>query len=126
MRFKLNPIVSILIALSLFACGQNAQLKRNSSLIVALTTVDAARDSFIAWDREHQETIVKNATSKEDAEAKLTAYRKKQAEISSLFKSAYDTMKAAAEINNDQSMKAMLDVVMQLSKVLDDLKKAGV
>ena len=57
------------------ACTPNKRIK---TLQVALVSVNAIRDGFLAWDRQHQHDLVESATSRADGLAKLAAYQAKR------------------------------------------------
>lgn len=108
----------ILIVLSLAACGSN---QRQETLHSALVAANVARDGFAAWDLAHQKQIVEKATSREQAEAELAAYRAKRDGIIARFEEAYRAIAVAAT----QDDKASLDIAKDLgAKLIKDLAKA--
>jgi hypothetical protein len=87
------PLI-LAVFLALPACpGPDAKQK---ALQTSLTALNAARDGFVAWDKQHQEKIVENATSLEQGKAALATYRAKRAPVEQGFVVAYSALAAAA------------------------------
>lgn len=86
-------------------CSSNARI---DSIHASLVAVDAARDGFVVYDRQHQDDIVDHATSREDGVSKLVAYRKDREAILNGFEIAYRLLATAATQNDDQSLSAAL------------------
>ena len=85
-------ILAFLLALS--ACpGPDAKQK---ALQTSLTALNAARDGFVVWDKNHQQKIVDEATSLEQGKAALAAYRAKRAPVEQGFVVAYSALATAA------------------------------
>ena len=63
---------ALTVLVLLFACGASQQ---DQALSYAFTGLRAANEGFIAYDADRQRHIVAEATSLEDGQAKLQAYR---------------------------------------------------
>jgi hypothetical protein len=82
------------MAFLLSACpGPDAKQK---ALQTSLTALNAARDGFLAWDKNHQQKIVDEATSLEAGKAALAAYRAKREPVTQAFVVAYSALAVAA------------------------------
>ena len=97
------------------ACGAN---KRQDTLRSTLVGLRAARDGFTAWDLSHQKSIVEAATSREEAESKVAAYRERRTSILSSFEAAYLALALAATQSDDPSLKSALVMSAELLDVL--------
>lgn len=102
------PVLALYVGLFLgvvAACGASQREKAVRASVVA---VNAARDGFEAWDAAHQKAIVDKATSREDGEAKLAAYRASRDPIVHGFEIAYRLLAVAATQTDDPSLRAAL------------------
>ena len=97
--------------------------QKQRTLAVALTSVDAARDSFITWDAAHQSDIVGTVSSYEEGVSRLTAYRGKRDEIVAGFELAYQAIAAAALGREDITVENVIERVRWLQAALDDLMR---
>lgn len=108
----------LLLATSLTsACTQS---QRTDTLHSAVVSVNAARDGFVAWDREHQQTIVDQATTHDDGVKALSDYRVKRQPVMDSFEVAYRALALAATQTDDPSLKAALAMSGDL---IDAVKK---
>ena len=83
-----------LVFVLLSACpGPDSKQK---ALQTSLTALNAARDGFLAWDKNHQQKIVDEATSMEQGKAALAAYRSKREPVVQGFVVAYSALAVAA------------------------------
>ncbi len=98
-------LVFLVSTMTFIACTGN---KRQDTLRASLAVMNGARDGFKAWDAAHQKAIVDGATSKEDATAKIAAYRVKQAELVLVIEAAYHALAQAALKSDDPSLKEAL------------------
>lgn len=116
----MKPALKMLVlALALLAsCSGN---QRQKTLKAALVSVEAAQESFIAWDAAHQRTIVLTASTAEEGEAALQAYREKRRTIEAGFEVAYQGIAAAALEHEDVSLREVLDRIDLLHKALLEL-----
>lgn len=103
-----------LILACLLVCMACTNTQRQTTLKTTLVTVDAARDAFAAFDTTIEQSIVAQATSVADGEAKLAAYRADRTKIRTYFATAYHAIAAAAIANDDQSITSMQAAVAQL------------
>lgn len=95
-------IRSILI-LSLVACSATA---RHTALSTTTASLDAAQVGFLAYDSEHQLSIVAAcpvADGKAPCEAKLVAYRAKRADVLASVVAAYEAVAAAWKLDTELS-----------------------
>lgn len=88
---RIVPLVLILAA-----CGGSFTDRANKTLATSLAATNAARDQFLAWDKAHQLELVDGSTTKDEAEAKLAAYRMKRQPVLKAFTLAYTAIGAAA------------------------------
>lgn len=112
-------IILIVVPLILSACGPNQQQK---ALRVALTSVNVARDGFLAWDREHQQAVVDRAANADQARARLDAYRRERNAVSAAFETAYKVIAIAAIEPTKENLKAVARAVFDLLTRVDNIK----
>ncbi len=98
--------------------GGCAGSQREDTIRAALISVDSARDGFLAYDRAHEQQLVAEAVSADDAQAKLKAYQAKRAKVDPLFTGAYHGIAAAELLNTDQSLTSMQAAIAQLIDAL--------
>lgn len=89
-----TAILVPIVLLALTACpGPDARQKALQTSLVAL---NAARDGFLSWDGNHQQQIVREATSLENGQAALSEYRTRRESVVQGFTVAYSALAAAA------------------------------
>jgi hypothetical protein len=93
-----NVAVFVLTLALLASCGGRATKHLDTALSTAIAATNAARDSFTAWDADHQQQIVARSTTREIATADLRAYRTKREPILKGFVLAYQALASAAAI----------------------------
>jgi hypothetical protein len=101
----------LMLALVVTSCGAS---KRQKTLHGALVSMNLARDGFTIWDADHQKTIVEKATSREEGERELAAYRLKRTPVVAGFEVAYRVLALAATQTDDPSLKAALAASAEL------------
>lgn len=121
-RPPLSAYFILLLALLLLftasvSCTKN---QRSETLRDSVVAVNAARDGFTAWDRVHQQEIVDKATSHENGESQLAAYRERRKVVADSFELAYRLLAIAATQNDDPSLKAALAAS---AEIVDAAKK---
>lgn len=100
------------------ACGPN---KRAQTITVALTSVNAARDGFLAWDASHQKALVDSATSREEAEASVAHYYERRKPVTDMLVLVYRALAVAATQNDEYSLSAALGKSAELLTALHEL-----
>jgi hypothetical protein len=116
----------VLLAIS---CGGGIASRAHKTLAISLSAANAARDSFTAWDKDHQLEIVHNATTREEAEAKLAAYRHTRADVLAGFTVAYTSIAAAAAViplvaRGDRQELDLIGLVAQAAKATAEVQAA--
>lgn len=99
-------------AAQLGACSHNA---RQDTIAVALSTVEATRTTFEAYDAHHQAAIVDAAPDLATGKAQLAAYRATRAPFVEALKAAYIAIEAAARLNDDASLQSMLGAAARVA-----------
>ena len=89
-----------LVLFALPACGPN---QRQKTLHASVIAVNAARDGFLVYDRQHESEIVKKATTREEANANVAIYRTSSATVYAAILLAYNAIDIAAKANDDSS-----------------------
>lgn len=87
--------IALLLAVTV-SCGGSFAEKASDSVSVALTTTNAARNTFVAWDESHQQQIVADADTEAEARERLAAYRAEREVVLEAFTAAYSAIAAAA------------------------------
>jgi len=114
--------VSLVALACLSGCGAS---QRDRTIHATYTAVSAARDGFVAYDRIEQASIVTKATSEESGKAQLAAYRASRAKVVEAFEGAFHALAAAALLNDDQSVSAMLLAAAQLAEIVKPFLEPG-
>lgn len=104
-------------------CGGSTPNTRMTALTTLYSTVNATSTAFTAWDRAHQEDIVKNATSAPDGQAKLAAYRVKREPVMTAFTVAYSSIAAALTVSDQPSADSAAKAVGDLMVAIEAIKK---
>lgn len=87
-------LIAAVVVYSQAGCGANT---RRATLTAELVALNAARDSYVRWDRDYQMSIVERATSRDEARANVDAYRSTvQVAVMRAFAFAYGQLAAAA------------------------------
>lgn len=95
-------IVPLMLLLAV-ACGPKksetpATDTADKALSTALAAANAARDSFVEWDKAHQLAIIDDAATREEGAAALAVYRDKRGKVLRAFVAAYASISAAAAL----------------------------
>lgn len=117
--------VSIFLILMVAVPSCSGTTQRTKTLQTTLVAVNAARDGFVAWDRQHQHELVEKATSKDDALLAIDAYHKKREPITSSFEVVYRAVAVAATQTDEVSLKAALAKAGELYDALKKLTGGG-
>lgn len=118
------PVLSIYLVMfglciSAAACTKNQRIK---TIHASLVSVNAARDGFVAWDRQHQTAIVDKATSREQAERELAAYRTRRELVERGVEVTYRAFAVAATQTDDLSLRAALETGAALVEAIKQLR----
>lgn len=121
--YFLLVVCSALFATSLMASCTSSQ--RADTIHAAVISVDAARDGFVAWDRDHQQSLIDQSTSRDIGLKALASYRDQRQPIMDTFEVAYRALALAATQTDDPSLKAALssagDIVDAVKKLMGGL-----
>jgi hypothetical protein len=105
----------------LFLVAACSSATYRKALDVSLASLNAARDSFVAFDKDHQLELVEAAPTKEEAKAALASYRKARSGVVAAFIGAYGALAVAAVKETPESItaagEAVLFVVAELRKL---------
>lgn len=77
---------------------------RDALLSKTLAGVNAARDGFAPYDKDHQAEIVEAAKTREEGVAALSDYRAKRNKVTVAFVAAYGAIAAASVDLTDESL----------------------
>lgn len=108
----------LLIATLAFACGPSS---RQTAINTTLSTLNAANNTFVQFDKVHQKAIVDAAPSKAAGEQKLADYRATQLKIVEAFATAYRAVAVAQQLNDDQSIQSMAQAALIVAQELQTL-----
>lgn len=116
-RLELLGIVGLtLLVLLAAACGVSA---RERAIHTTYTAAVAAQAGFESWDRDHQMSIAKTATSYEGGLAELDSYKAKRAKVVDGFVAFYRLLAAASIANDDpKSLDSALHAWSELAAAL--------
>ncbi len=109
-------VFASLVCVALLGCMLSACTKnqRVDTLRTSLISLNAARDGFTSWDRDHQQQIVNQATNRDDAVKALESYRDRRKPVAESFEVAYRALALAATQTDDPSLTAALESSRQL------------
>ncbi len=100
MNRKLTPIIAPIVIVLLVACGggdrKGATTTARAGLSTALAATNAARDAFTTWSKAHEMSIVARATSLEQGDRELAAYRAHSQPVLGSLVVAYTSIAAAS------------------------------
>jgi acyl-CoA synthetase (AMP-forming)/AMP-acid ligase II len=88
------------------ACTGN---QRQKTLRATVISVNAARDGFVEYDRQHQLALVEKAATREEGEKSLAAYRLKRTPVVAGFEATYIALTIALTQTDDPSLRAALE-----------------
>lgn len=117
--------VSLFLVMIAITPGCSGPTKRTRTLQTTLTAVNAARDGFVAWDRQHQHELVEKATTKDAANQAIDAYHKKREPITTSFEIVYRAVAMAATQTDELSMQAALAKAGELYDAIKKLMGGG-
>lgn len=107
-----------LILVALVACSATA---RHTALSTTTASLDAAEVAFVAYDGEHQLSIVAAcpvADGKPACEAKLLAYRADRAKFLAAIVPAYNAVKAAWKLDTSASLATALAAAVAVEQAI--------
>lgn len=99
--------------------------QRADTIRASLVTLTAARDGFTAWDRTHQESIIRGASTLEEGRAELDRYRERRRHIVESFVVAYQAIAVAATQSDETSLKAAVRASEDLLAAIKALISGG-
>jgi hypothetical protein len=108
-----------MVAVCLIACSAS---QRADTLRGTLIAVNAARDGFVAWDRQHQNQLVGKANSQQEAEQWLDDYRAKRTPVINTFEVVYRALALAATQTDQPSLIAALNTSADLIEAINKLR----
>jgi len=113
-------IVAVCLLLAT-ACGGSFVDRAQSTLNTSLVATNAARDEFTAWDKAHQQQLVDESETQQEAKIKLIDYRKRRAPLLRAFTVTYATIGAAAALLPliDRGLKKEADLVPLLTEIVE-------
>jgi hypothetical protein len=101
------------------ACTKN---QRVNTIQTSLVAVNVARDGFTAWDLQHQSAIVDAASSRDEAEQKIAAYKAARDPVIAGFEIAYRALAMAATQTDDSSLAVALKASSDLFLAVKQLR----
>lgn len=106
---------------SQMACGASA---RETTIHTAYVATDSARAAFLAFDAKHQQAIVEAAKTRDEAAAKLAAYREKRAKAVEALDASFRAIAAAAILNDNPH--TLPNLAAAASLLVDAMRDMGV
>lgn len=116
MRLRTVPLLLLVVVLA--ACGASSRQKAIATTLVA---VNAASDSFVAYDQDHRSHIVADAKSHEQGKAALDDWDGTVAKVQVALTAAYRAIATAATLDDDHSLAGMLSAALILKTELTTL-----
>lgn len=95
--------------------------QRETTLHATLVSVNAARDGFSSWDREHALAIVDAAKTREQATTEVASYREWRQQITASFEVVYRLLAVAATQTDKPSLDAAVAHAGELIQAIQKL-----
>lgn len=113
-------VVLLMVVLAeVCGCSASARNKTIAAAYVTATTTSAAYHDYQAeHQHQHEQDLVAGAADKAAAEAAVADYRKKRDAIEKAFTATFSAIAAAATIENDQTLAAMLSAEALLQQAI--------
>jgi DNA/RNA-binding domain of Phe-tRNA-synthetase-like protein len=108
----------LFVGMTMSACDRSQRVDTIHSTLIA---VNAARDGFTAWDRQHQQTLVAAAVTRETAEQSVSSYRDGRRHVVDGFEVTYRALAVAATQTDDVSLSAALTTATELIDKISDM-----
>lgn len=116
-----NLLMIVLTLCALEACTKDTRL---STLQASITSVTAARDGFVIYDRVHQQDLLDTSATREQFTVVITAYRKEREMILNTFEVVYRALAVAATQTDGPSLNAALAQAGELVTAIHKLTGA--
>lgn len=110
MRMMMIPFLFVLVA-----CGASA---RQTALSGAYTTATAGATGLVAFDAKHEQDIVAAAPDEPTGKQQLADYRAARAKAELAIDTLLRAIAAAAVLNNDQSLAAVVSAGITVNQAL--------
>lgn len=111
--------IATLLALLTMGCAAN---QRRDTLRDSLMALNVSRDTFVAWDRGHQQAILDAAPSKPDFERAIAEYRATQHKVVESFLVAYRALAVALAASDQASLDVAIAAVGDLITEVNRLR----
>lgn len=112
MHHRPRPSVFAMLAcMALLGCmlqSSCTKSQRTDTLRTSLISLNAARDGFTSWDRDHQQQIVDQSDSRDEALKALESYRDRRKPVAESFEVAYRALALAATQTDEPSLNAAI------------------
>jgi hypothetical protein len=122
-QFPALLVVVAMFAMLLIATPACSSSTRGKTIHATLVAVNAARDGFVSWDRQHQQDLVAAATFKDEARASIDVYRTRRELVVASFEVVYRAIAVAATQSDEISLTAAL---ARAGELYAALKQIGV
>ena len=113
-------VAVLAVAVHLAGCAEST---RQKTINTALTAIDTECTSFAAYDIAHQKQILAASPDRATFDAALAAWKVKRDKVKALCKAAYDADRAAAELDNEQSLASLMAAGRDLYNALEEVRK---
>ncbi len=118
-RSRLSPMRwASFVVCAVMACGAGQREKTIAATYQA-TTIAAAH--LVTYEHDREVAIIGHATSEAEGKAQLAAERAKVNHAEKVIAGVYRAIAAAAVLNDDQSLAALVQAALVLSAELHDL-----
>lgn len=112
---RLTQLLGITMLIGMFACGASA---RQTALSGAYTTATAGAAGLVAFDAKHEQDIVAAAPDEPTGKQQLADYRAARAKAELAIDTLLRAIAAAAVLNNDQSLAAVVQAGITVNQAL--------
>ncbi|HEY1554779.1 MAG TPA: hypothetical protein VGF94_08095 [Kofleriaceae bacterium] len=110
--------VTAVLLVCLVGLGACAASSRTTALQGSLTTANAARAAFVAFDAHHQQDLVAQAKDKPSLDTAVATWRTQREPVEKDLTAAYQAIAAAAISDTDPSLAAAVAALVELQQAL--------
>lgn len=114
--------MTLLLLVCMFGIVACTPHKRVQTIVATETALNAARDGFLAWDRQHQLDLVRTSDTRAELDSRVAAYLERRLRVDAAFTVAYQALVVAArtsdEISLQQALAAAGELVVALKKLM--------
>lgn len=122
--FTAVAFFGLLCGLSVSQCGCGPSA-RERAFSASAATVTASASAFQEWDAKHQKEILDSSATWSDYEARIAAYRERQAKVRLVLKAAADLLELADKDPDAVTAEELLAVAAKVKRAVQEITGGG-